>query len=222
MSVLLPSSTEPAVEKRRRLILEIALALLNLHGTFLIVVDHAVLAFGAADEFHFVDDFFNGVGFRADGAGARTAPERSHAGHHHFRFFKRSDDEILFDRYQRASPDHHGPRFGVIERHDRNVLAPDVLPDVEFGPVGEREDADVLALIHPGVVEVPEFGALIFRIPLAKLIAEGIDAFLGAGLLFVPPRPPECGVVTTGGETVEQRAGLQETAAFPVSYTHLT
>jgi hypothetical protein len=40
--------------------------------------------------------------------------------------------------------------LGEIERHDRNLLEVDVLPDVELGPVREREDADA----SPGAMRV--------------------------------------------------------------------
>ena len=48
----------------------------------------------------------------------------------------------------------------------------DVLPDVELGPVRQREHADVLALAVPAVVEVPQLGPLVLRVPLAELVAE--------------------------------------------------
>ena len=35
-----------------------------------------------------------------------------------------------------------GRSLGEIERHDRNVLGRDVVPDVELGPVRQRKDAD--------------------------------------------------------------------------------
>jgi len=40
-------------------------------------------------------------------------------------------------------------------RHDRNALEMDVLPDVEFGPVGERENANAFALVLPRIVDIP-------------------------------------------------------------------
>ena len=64
----------------------------------------------------------------------------------------------------------------------------DVFPNVHFGPVGEREHAHVLAGIHPGVVKIPDFRALIFGIPLAEGIAEAEETFLRAGLFLVAPR----------------------------------
>ncbi len=48
----------------------------------------------------------------------------------------------------------------------------DVVPDVELGPVGKREDADALAFVDAAVVEVPEFGPLILGVPLAEGVAE--------------------------------------------------
>jgi hypothetical protein len=43
------------------------------------------------------------------------------------------------------SRSHHRPLGGEIERHDLDVLGEDVLPDVELGPVRQREDADRFA-----------------------------------------------------------------------------
>ena len=45
-----------------------------------------------------------------------------------------------------------GRACGEVERHDRDVLQIDVLPDVELGPVRQREDADRFALVHARVV----------------------------------------------------------------------
>ncbi len=70
----------------------------------------------------------------------------------------------------------------------------DVVPDVELGPVGEREDADAFAGVDAGVVEVPELGALVLGVPLAGSVAEGEDAFLGAGFFFVAAGSAEGGV----------------------------
>src|SRR5690606_31419392 len=42
-----------------------------------------------------------------------------------------------------------------VELRDLDLLLADVLPHVELGPVREREDAEVLALLEPPVVEAP-------------------------------------------------------------------
>ena len=64
----------------------------------------------------------------------------------------------------------------------------DVLPDVELGPVADREDADALALVLAGIIEVPELGPLVFGVPAMRGGAEGEDALLGAALFLVAPR----------------------------------
>ena len=48
-----------------------------------------------------------------------------------------------------------GPRRGEIQRHDRDFLALDVEPDVELGPVRQREHAHALAAALAAVVEPP-------------------------------------------------------------------
>src|ERR1700733_2528716 len=111
MRVDLPSSTEPAVEKRRRSracssarkpereksddssssvaaevdILEVALAFLKFHGAFLVVVDDAIGAFGRAEGEQLGDDLGQRVGIGANGAGAGAATERTKARTHHLR-----------------------------------------------------------------------------------------------------------------------------------------
>src|SRR6185503_11608369 len=47
---------------------------------------------------------------------------------------------------------------GEVDRRQLQPFAGDVLPDVELGPVRDREDADVLAAADTRVVEVPELG----------------------------------------------------------------
>ena len=89
-----------------------------------------------------------------------------------------------------------------------------VLPDVEFGPVGKRENPDAFALVDAAVIQIPQFRTLILGIPLAILIAEGEDPLLGAGFLLVAPGAAECDVESTLGQSVEQGAGLQKTAAL--------
>ena len=61
----------------------------------------------------------------------------------------------------------------------------DVLPDVQLGPVAQREGADALALVHLAVVQVPELRPLVLRVPLVQAVAEAVDALLGPRLLLV-------------------------------------
>src|SRR5262245_66321796 len=91
----------------------------------------------------------------------------------------------MFYRNKSCASDNHHSGFGEIHRHNRNLFLMDVVPDVELGPVGKREDADALALISPTVVDIPKLRALILRVPLSKRIAKRVDSFLGARLLLV-------------------------------------
>ncbi len=73
----------------------------------------------------------------------------------------------------------------------------------------------MFALANPPVVERPEFGPLVLRIPLTELVAEAEEALLGAGLLLVAAGPTEGGVEAVLLDGVEQRRGLQAVARCP-------
>src|SRR5205085_1217665 len=92
------------------------------------------------------------------------------------------------------------PLLGEVERDDGDALEVDVLPDVQLGPVREREDADALALVDAAVVEVPQLGPLVLRVPLVEAVAERVDALLGPRLLLVAAGPAERGVELAGLE----------------------
>ena len=99
-----------------------------------------------------------------------------------------------------------------VDRRQLELLARDVLPHVELGPVRDREDADVLALADARVVEIPELGPLRARIPLAEVVAEGEDPLLRAAPLLVAPRPADRRVEAVLLDRVEQRRRLQPVA----------
>ena len=102
----------------------------------------------------------------------------------------------------------------VVDVRDGEALARDVLPDVELGPVGNREDAQVLAGRQARVVEAPELRALVARVPLAELVAVREDALLGAGLFLVAARAAEERVELEFLDRVEQRHRLVHVAAL--------
>ncbi len=86
------------------------------------------------------------VGGALDRAGQRIAAERAEA--HAARLGLLAGLErhaVVVDHQQRPVAAHHGPLGGEVERHDRDMLALDVVPDVELGPVRERKDAHRLA-----------------------------------------------------------------------------
>ena len=88
-----------------------------------------------------------------------------------------------------------------------------VLPDVELGPVRQREDAKVLARSLAAVVQVPELRPLVLRVPLSEVVAVREDPLLGARLLLVAPRAADRGIEAELLDRVEQRDGLQRVAA---------
>src|SRR3546814_11723243 len=95
-----------------------------------------------------------------------------------------------------------------IERHDGDVFARDILPDVEFGPVADRKDADALPLRFTGVVQVPQFGPLLLRVPAVGRGAEREDAFLGAVFFLVTASAANGDVQAVEVECVLQPFGM--------------
>ncbi len=70
---------------------------------------------------------------------------------------------------------------------DRNILALDVTPDVDLGPVEQRLHPYVLAFRRIGRELSPKFRRLIFVIPLELRIAGREVSFLRTGWIFVAP-----------------------------------
>ena len=76
-----------------------------------------------------------------------------------------------------------------IQRDDRYVLALGVGPDVGFGPMQDRMDAQMRARRRRGVELIPEFRRLVAHVPSAFGAARREHALLGAGRLFVARMP---------------------------------
>src|SRR5438105_5259562 len=195
-------------------ILKVTLALLDLHRAVLIVIDDAQLPLGLARGDQLVDDFRQRVGVGSDRTGARRAAERSHPALHQLRLFAgHGDDERLFLHDERGAADDDLALLGEVERDDRNVFDVDVLPDVDLGPVRQREDADALAGPQLAVQQAPELRTLTLRIPLAVRVAHGEDALLRARALFIAAGAADGRIEIAGLQRVEQRFRLQESAA---------
>ncbi len=90
-----------------------------------------------------------------------------------------------------------------------NSLTFDIHPDIHFGEIGEREDAEVFTGIFASVEKVPKLGALVFWIPLAEVIAVGEEAFLGARFFFIAASATEAGIVLMFLDGVEECDGLK-------------
>src|SRR3546814_3113072 len=74
---------------------------------------------------------------------------------------------------------------------DLDLLELDILPDVEFGPVRQRKDADALALRLARIIQPPQFWALVLGIPAVAGRTEREDALLGPGFLLITARAAE-------------------------------
>ena len=151
------------------------------------------------------------VAFEFNGAGQGIAAQGAEADAAHFRLFAGVEPHALVIDHDHlaVAPDDRA-LGGEIERHDGNVLEVDILPDVELGPVREREDADRFALVLAGVVEVPQFGALVLGIPAVAGIAEGKNALLGAGFFLVAAGPAEGRIEAIFVEGLLQAVGLHD------------
>src|SRR5439155_21059317 len=99
-----------------------------------------------------------------------------------------------------------------VDRRHFELLVVDVLPDVQLGPVREREDAHVLALADAPVVDVPELGTLRLGLPLAEVVAEREHPLLRTRLLLVAARAADRAVEAVLFERIEQRDGLEAVA----------
>src|SRR3546814_16101587 len=68
---------------------------------------------------------------------------------------------------QQAPAAHHIAPVAVVDGWQRQLLALDVLPDIQLGPVRDREHAHVLALVHPRSEEHTSELQSLMRIPYA-------------------------------------------------------
>ena len=215
MSVDLPSSTEPAVANRSiSAIRNSPLSLAVFHaGLADAVVGPGGAPLGDARGGHLDDHLVDRRRGRLDRAGAGRVADGAEAHGGLERLFAVDHRHVGRDRQQHAvTPEHLAP-VGVVDVRDGDALLGDVLPDVELGPVADREHADVLALAVPAVVEAPQLRALVLRVPLAELVAEAEDALLGPRLLLVAAGAAEHGVEAVLLDGVQQRDRLQAVAA---------
>ena len=179
------------------------------HGGFGAFVVGAGAAFGLAGGGDFGDDFIEVGCGGFDGAGAggiADGAEANGAGGDGFVilcFKEVGDGEDLASAFE---------DFALVSEVDRgkgDFFAFDVHPDVHLGEVRERENAEVFAGVLASVEEVPEFGALVFRIPLAEVVAMREEAFFGTSLFFITASAAEAGVVLVLLDRVEERDGLK-------------
>src|SRR5690606_27689243 len=226
--VLLPSSTEPAVASRSRSVCagssgatravvsvmsEVAFPLAVLHRGFrqpVVGAGGASLRQPAGRDFS--NNFVHCVRFGFHGAGAGAVADSPvadgllHQGLALARATPRAGSQ------PHAVPQEHLPLVRVVDARQLDLLPLDVAPDVQLGPVRQREHPDVLIGAVPTVVEVPQLRALPARLPLAEGVAQAEDPLLGAGPLLVAAATAEHRVEAVVPDRVQQRSGLQRVA----------
>src|SRR5712692_4507724 len=231
ISVLLPSSTLPAVMKRNtprsstasgfrsispsKLISEVSLLLAPLHGGFRSLIVHARRpALGDSGQHGLGDDLSRRCGGGLHRAGATDVTDGAEAHRQLFQFLALARGSDVGNGHQQAVPAHDGPAVRIVDRGHGEALALDVLPHIELRPVADGEHSHVFALRHAGVVEVPQLRALVLRIPLAELVAEREYALLGARLFLVAACSADGSVETEFRNGLQQRYRLRGVPAF--------
>ncbi len=180
------------------------------------MVDQAALALRMAGQQHLLNDLRQGGGRRAHRPGQRIATQGAEPHALQLRRLARLQRHpLVIDHEQGAIPLDHRPLRRQIQRHDGDVFQVDVLPDVQFGPVGQREHPDALALVDPAVVEVPQFGTLVFRVPAMVAVAEGINPLLGPRALLVAPGAAKSRVEAVLVQSLLQRLGFHHVGVDP-------
>src|SRR6478752_4489430 len=192
MSVDLPSSTEPHVTRRRSSVAwacsEVANALPVLHrGLAEAIVGARLAALGDVGRSDLLHDLLDRRRPRLHAAGARHVADGAEADGGDERVLALHALDVLARRVQHPVAPEHLTLVREVDGRQLELLARDVLPDVELGPVRDREDANLLALADAAVVEVPELGPLGAVVPLAEVVAEAEDPLLRPGLLLVAP-----------------------------------
>ena len=159
------------------------------------MVDEPPLPLARGGDQHLFDDLRQGGGIGVDGTGQRVATQGAEAHQLLLHFVFRAYGHALVIHHDLdAIALHHWAMGGKVERHYVDVLEIDVLPDVQLGPVGEREHPDALPLVDLAVVDAPQLRALVLRIPAVGLVTEGVDPLLGTGLLLVAAGAAEGGI----------------------------
>src|SRR4051812_12333683 len=209
ISVDLPSSTEPAVARRSRSEratepypwplrpwpLEVAGNLAVLHrGLADAVVRARLAALRDLRRRDLGDDVVQRGRGRRHGAGAAHVADRAVADARRERLLAVDELDVRRQRVEHAVPPEDLALVGEVDRRDLEALLGDVLPDVELGPVAQREHADVLALADAPVVDAPQLRPLPARVPLAEVVAEAEDPLLRARPLLVAAGTAERGV----------------------------
>jgi hypothetical protein len=72
-----------------------------------------------------------------------------------------------------------------VDAGNFQILTLDIFPNIHFRPVGEGEDAHILAWIETAIVEIPDFGTLVLRIPLTEAVTKTEETFLCTSFFLI-------------------------------------
>ncbi|MEN9682098.1 MAG: hypothetical protein RLZZ627_1991, partial [Pseudomonadota bacterium] len=179
------------------------------------MIDEAALSFGGGGEEHFLNDFRERRCGGFDGAGQGIAAQGPEAdGSDLGGFTGLEGHALVIDHDEGTVSFHDGAWRCEIERDDWNVLKIDVLPDIELGPVRQRENANTFAFVDLAVVDIPKFRTLVFGIPAVIFVSEGVDPLLGARLFLITPRTAEGGIELILVQGLFESLGLHDVGMF--------
>ncbi len=175
------------------------------------MINHAPGAFGCRGDQHFSNNFLQCRRAALSGAGQGITAQSTKPHHPHFRLFTFVQRHpIIIDHDQIAATPDDWPAGGKVQRYNGDVLIADILPDIQLGPVGQREDTHGFTLVDAGVVGAPQLRALVPGVPAMLRIAEREDAFLGAGLLLIAAGASERGIEAILAEGLFEAFGLHD------------
>ena len=152
------------------------------------MIDQPALPLRRRRQQHLLDNLWQRSGFGLDCAGQRIAAEGPESNHLHFRhFIGFQGKSVIIDQYLDAISIDDWAFGGKIEWHNGNLFKVNVLPDVQFSPIGQGEYPDLLSHVVFRVVDIPQFGPLVLWVPAVIAVPEGVDALFGPGLFLVSP-----------------------------------
>src|ERR1700730_7707128 len=129
------------------------------------MVDDAPLSLGTSTEEYLCEHCGERVRLALDGAGEGIAAEGAEAHFLDGRLIAGLKGHARIVHHdERAVALNHGARGGQVQGYDGDVFQPDVLPDIQLGPVRERKHPKALTGSLTRVVELPELGALLSRV----------------------------------------------------------
>src|SRR5690606_31921567 len=82
-------------------------------------------------------------------------------------------------------------------------------PHIHFGKVADGESPEMFSFKVFAVEEVPQFGALVFWIPFAEIVAVGEKAFFGTCFFFIAASPADGAIDFMFFDSVEEGGDLK-------------